>query len=407
MHGYIRFSCSPGRDARRSRSRIYWSSAQSIDDFLPAKSPTTILSSTLPYLMERLPLEVLQPIFGLACVDGGQTGSALSLASRFIRQASHPYRFNAIALSLLLPVYEPTNRVRAFLATYQKYSQPTYGSRPRIRHLYLAFTLDPITGTMVMDYHSLSCSACALFQEVAQDLVSLAIHIAPNDVVQLSWFLRLLDAPLPSLRELTVLNVLDPTLLLFNTDEDDTELEPLFPAVERLHIIQLRNVFSGAESLGLADWMTHAPRTTHLRVSNLQHYSDGFAVQLTSALGVPSEWQQLRTASHPLTNDRLRHPHLRCIVLQLCAPPPDHYEGPVGNAYMTYRRGLVNLSAYPAEGDLGIMLLTPPRNRSTAAWADNAKVAWMKRIGGRAGCWDVVEGTREEIQALREEGVYL
>jgi hypothetical protein len=49
--------------------------------------------------MAHLPAELLDPIFREACTDGGQTGSALMLASRRISELARPYRFRAVAVS--------------------------------------------------------------------------------------------------------------------------------------------------------------------------------------------------------------------------------------------------------------------------------------------------------------------
>ncbi|KAI0832906.1 hypothetical protein BC628DRAFT_366201 [Trametes gibbosa] len=384
------------------------STKQSSVDTVPVPDfPLLPYSTVIQYHMDRLSSQILLIIFELACVDGGQTGCSLSLTSKAVHRASRNARFNSIALSHCLPVDDPDNRVHTFLATYKEHSKPSYGDRPRVRHLYLAFTLGQ--NNIAMDYKRLMDDMHTLFREVNQDLYSLVIHIAPHPVVYLPWFFRLIDAPLPSLRELTVLGVPDPLLLASDMDSDS---EPLFPFVQRLHIIQLDNYPNRTpppEALSFADWMAHAPRTTHLRVSNLHYDASPFATELASALGVaaPIEWWELTTASHPLTNTRLRHPHLMCIVLQLCPPPPSHYVGSLWNAYMAYRRGLVNLSMYPTEQSLGLMLLTPPRHRRASSWAKRAKREWTKRIEGRAGCWDVIEGSREEIQALREAEVYL
>lgn len=47
--------------------------------------------------LHLLPVEICVLIFKYACTDGGQTGKSLSAACRFIRQVSHPYKYQTLA----------------------------------------------------------------------------------------------------------------------------------------------------------------------------------------------------------------------------------------------------------------------------------------------------------------------
>jgi hypothetical protein len=55
-------------------------------------------------MLERLPNELLAPIFALACTDGGNTAGALRLVSRHFQTISAPYRFRTIAVAGVDPV---------------------------------------------------------------------------------------------------------------------------------------------------------------------------------------------------------------------------------------------------------------------------------------------------------------
>ncbi|KAI0633280.1 hypothetical protein C8Q77DRAFT_776579 [Trametes polyzona] len=83
--------------------------------------------------MERLPLEISQRIFELACTDGGYTGQSLGLASKTFRAISRTARFHSVLLAA------SPHRLRAFLALYERECDPALGDKPRIRHLHVTF----------------------------------------------------------------------------------------------------------------------------------------------------------------------------------------------------------------------------------------------------------------------------
>ncbi|KZP02951.1 hypothetical protein FIBSPDRAFT_769676, partial [Athelia psychrophila] len=52
---------------------------------------------SLPYTHPvSFPFEIWRPIFRLACVDDGTTGCSLSIACKYFREASAPYRYYSI-----------------------------------------------------------------------------------------------------------------------------------------------------------------------------------------------------------------------------------------------------------------------------------------------------------------------
>ena len=48
--------------------------------------------------MNHLPVEIWGEIYAFACTDGGRTGRALSLVSRFINETSKPYKLQSISV---------------------------------------------------------------------------------------------------------------------------------------------------------------------------------------------------------------------------------------------------------------------------------------------------------------------
>ncbi|CDO72550.1 hypothetical protein BN946_scf184983.g33 [Trametes cinnabarina] len=83
--------------------------------------------------MDNLPAEVLEPIFLLACRDGGRTGCALSLTSRYIRATSRSVRFHSVSL-----VSGVATQVVHFVASYSAACEYDKERRPRVRHLCIA-----------------------------------------------------------------------------------------------------------------------------------------------------------------------------------------------------------------------------------------------------------------------------
>jgi hypothetical protein len=60
------------------------------------RSPT--LAQSTPSAIENCPTEIWGRIFSLACVDDGFTGRSLSRVSRYIMEASSPYKYQCIAV---------------------------------------------------------------------------------------------------------------------------------------------------------------------------------------------------------------------------------------------------------------------------------------------------------------------
>ncbi|KAI0763777.1 hypothetical protein BD413DRAFT_616105 [Trametes elegans] len=203
--------------------------------------------------METLPLELLQDIFQLACVDGGLTGCSLALTSKAVRAAAHSTRFHTVAL-----IARP-QRLTAFLAQYADQPRPAHGDgRARVRHLSLSLPTRPDAPQDVR----------ALFRAVAPDLVSLTMrvyfaHDRKSELASLLVFDS--GAPFPALRELTVLGLTGPGVLHRRGRSRDNPGEtgrPLFPAVLSLHLLP---TFAPCD---LHAWLAHAPRATSFRVSH-------------------------------------------------------------------------------------------------------------------------------------------
>ena len=80
----------------------------------------------------RLPLEIWQHIFLLACTDGGRTGYALTLVSKFFHYGSQLVRFHSLAFTSL-------RQVEGFLA-FAGRAPTTQAKKPKVHHLLLSFS---------------------------------------------------------------------------------------------------------------------------------------------------------------------------------------------------------------------------------------------------------------------------
>ncbi|PIL36238.1 hypothetical protein GSI_01900 [Ganoderma sinense ZZ0214-1] len=83
----------------------------------------------------RLPLEIWQHIFLLACTDGGCTGYALTLVSKFFHDASQLIRFHSLAFSSL-------RQIEGFLAFAER-ATTAQAKKPKVHHLLLSFSRYP------------------------------------------------------------------------------------------------------------------------------------------------------------------------------------------------------------------------------------------------------------------------
>ncbi|KAH9854830.1 hypothetical protein C2E23DRAFT_40066 [Lenzites betulinus] len=353
-------------------------------------------SVTIYQAMDSLPLETLEHIFELACVDGGYTGCSLSLTSRAIRVASRTARYHSVALPVAID--DTPSDLTLFLPVYQEHYQKQHGDRPRIRHLHVHLTADPFNQLTVVSDNSLR-NLRTLFQAVAGDIHTLSIHVVrqlpvehPNELS-----MGIINHPFPSLRELTILGVRSPKILVAAPDGMG---QPMFPALERFHMIDLvhRNVGEAETppSQDFDEWMAHVPRATHLRISNLYWDSLNVVEQLAASMGYNMHEPDLE--NRPRVRGRgavgpwqpLRHPHLRFIAIQPCRPPsrrdPNVY---VPQLYSLFVQQIQILRAFPREPGLQMVMVPAATTGSAIRLAELARKQFVDRIEGGPGCWSI------------------
>ena len=281
--------------------------------------------------MNSLSTDVWQYIFELACAEGVRTGSALARTSKAFRRVFAPVRFRSVRLNSL-------KQVQKFLTAYEAAVDEAAASEsdpPRVRHLLLAF-LPGQTDMIVLgpsfhfrDFHS--------WQEVKVewnerfvplmtrlfDLVSpglLTMTVLQNYEILLPY----VRCSFPALRELTLLHEdrmffrlspdtgswMEPSDQEFYSagtppDKEALSAHPIFPALERLHLVD------GKWDTKLPVWAVVAPRLTHLRISSARQ--ECCSALNTTLLAIPSKFPSLSTL---IVRPRVKEPATRESQLQ-------------------------------------------------------------------------------------------
>ena len=318
--------------------------------------------------MDCLPVETLQQIFKLACIDGGYTGCSLALTSRFVRRAAQSTRFHSITLKA------DAERLAALVTLYQGQCLNTSGSRPQTAHLHISFqkkvnpsqsngpTEDEWDGSGDEEPSSPPRSSPVatrditpqqLFALVAGDLESLVI------TKDLDFFVSdpsLFDLPFHSLRELTLVRHADPSRLI----SPGSPVLPLFPALTHLHLVAPER----SRPL-LAGWVAHAPRVTHLRISAYNRIHE-LLDELPDAVGSPAYPFKhgfrvgMTTGPRPAVRT---YPTLTHVVVEPGRPP---VKGVCGTGRMAFTRRNVELGWIAGQArDGGVEMYIPePRERT-------------------------------------------
>ncbi|OJT06098.1 hypothetical protein TRAPUB_3033 [Trametes pubescens] len=366
--------------------------------------------------MKNLPAELLLTIFTSACTDGGQTSCALSLVSKHIREVSRPLRFYSVALS------GSPRKLQLLVSRLQeeRVALGPCGTAPRVRHLFIVTAgmeermneltaLDPpsspeqpLIWTKYNNHakaaHSHLCQPIRMEdRDHSLSLVDTLVRIVAADLETLTFLQGEEDLPadvtFPRLRELTVI---DGARRLIDS-ADGTGSHPLFPVVRRLHLIveapwvQLEHGGDpGRAMMDLSKWTKHAPRVSHLRISELASpYMDPIK---TVYVGDPSSG---------LTDaGRLPFKYLQQVVIQPEAPPS---LGWCGTPLMNYLRFVTSLWRSQAQAAVPLYIVPPAKGRGPVSkrWTQQAREEWGAQVEGRPGDW---EDPSEEYAHLSQQG---
>ncbi|KAI0360904.1 hypothetical protein OH77DRAFT_1418947 [Trametes cingulata] len=384
------------------------------------------------YLLDILPLNLIQRIVELTCTDGGLTGNVLSLTCKRLRAAVRPSRFRSVHLR------GDKAHLDSFLALYERERSlaESEGSQtpPHVRHLLLTLPCTDLKTALILRgvirppasssqappnaaaraaagtaargsgavSGTSSMQPAALESSAAVDEARRLIHmVAPNlQTLGINWLaaaggslcsnVAFLDSPFPLLSELTVHGRCDPKQLF--TEDVLAAQSVCLPALTHLHLMP---AFS-AYSLDLPLWFTIAPRISHIRVSGVPHVRN--IHELAVLAGVPMEPiepeavvteaaapTELSTAPSPSGSSP--HPDLRCIVVQAGARPKRGGCGNMVRARAALKRGMAQLEALCRETDIKCVVLDELQDLPSLQHAKEVRLDWMERIRGEAGCW--------------------
>ncbi|OSD03044.1 hypothetical protein PYCCODRAFT_287091 [Trametes coccinea BRFM310] len=197
----------------------------------------------------------------------------------------------------------------------------------------------------------------------------------------------IIDRPFPVLRELIVVPLSVPS----KYSGGHGSSRPSFPC---RHPSPSDTLEQYASRLFYLSWLSHTPRSTHLRVHNVDYSCPQNVVEdLRAVLGRVHELLDLNKGTLLIHSQRKPHPHLRRVILRARAPPvPGGVCGEPWAAsvqYESFTHWPDRLAASPAYDDIKILILKPDgRERTLREWSQMAKAQWLDRMDGGAGCWE-------------------
>ncbi|KAI0832827.1 hypothetical protein BC628DRAFT_1407215 [Trametes gibbosa] len=220
--------------------------------------------------------EILEPIFALACADGGRTGCSLSSTSRYFRAVSRSVRFHSTALVSGSPL-----QVVQFLTSFSAEQERAQTLKPRVRHLCLASARQdrPSAPTEPWDSEKQDTVAQKEAQRWLRDVMFLVQTLAPDletlCLVDPDWqdegvlHLPVLRcAGFPRLVELAIIGkepIIEPT---------SEACTPLYPCLRTLHRVFLPRLFRPHHFSHTSDpmfkkWKEAAPSLAALHVAHM------------------------------------------------------------------------------------------------------------------------------------------
>jgi hypothetical protein len=247
-------------------------------------------------MASSLPPEIWDKIVKCACMDGGSTGCALSLVSRYIRDVSHSSRLQSIAL----------DGVRALQSAALELDRRAPKARA-VRFLYLSNT----NATTVKrnarersdeETQSWHAALCVKIVALISPTVEVLTITFAYDWSKCDWLHNLHPHPkvhFPQLRSLTG---------CITSFFDIDGAAPSMPVLEHLHLFAdlLRQDLAPEECLCLIHFR-QAPCLTHLRLSNVYH-NDGLLSSLGYVIGLPDHVARVNKKIAQERQYRLRRP---------------------------------------------------------------------------------------------------
>ncbi|KDQ49220.1 hypothetical protein JAAARDRAFT_74749 [Jaapia argillacea MUCL 33604] len=368
--------------------------------------------------LSTCPPEILERIFKYACVDGGITGSSLSLVSRYIHNVSMGIRYQSIALDgltqmrrfmCLLETIPPNSaRVRdLFLSCYDKDGAAAVETRPLVS---LSMPLKKPSWTQRLRRVLSSKATCVPESIVIRGSPQWAgrktddeTRIMLNDCITkilstVASNLEVLTMVMPEPWEVPLPHLDYPVLqdlTLFATQEgrdwwhiSQTGKRSL-PALQKLHLAGSQYIPSNIATL-----VNDSPSLTDICFSGLEMGISGFETGtdlrniLLGLLGLPIP---------------IGEPFPRPTSFQRCLirpRPPSHY-----GAQFSYARHVTvldDLQKLAKDHHEVVVLRSQLWGLDVDEIVEEARDLWLDTVAGGLGCWDETEVDRfaEELSLV-------
>jgi hypothetical protein len=292
--------------------------------------------------MNNCPVELILKIFSYACTDGGRTGCALSLVSRWIHAVATPVRFQTVSLTGL-------SQMRLFINALEALPAP-----PRVSHLLLS-------DNGIADSESEKPDRCAQWETVCGSIVSTLCGSLISLMADLrsagvttAGLIRA-DSNFPLLQDLSIACTIERLSMTF------PPTPPLMPNLRRLHL------FSNASEISrIRSFISGSPQITHIRLSNSP--DEAWLVQfLEAALRKESEILRLPGG-------------LKQLIVQP-AESPYNLNAYYGTMMMRFFNVRDKFKDFETRHE--IVALTP----ECYYRAEDAMEDWLDIVAGGDGCW--------------------
>lgn len=337
-----------------------------------------------------IPAEVWGKIFVLCCDDGGHTGGALALVSRYIHAVSKPYQYRSVALM-----------GKRMIAKFANLLAANHECR-RVKHLFMS-TFKPEPNALEYIHKgplqtsappSLSLCGTQLSskeqRQVMVDMYQILEFIAPS--VQylhiIMGFYRediFFPIPFPMLEELAFQGPFHD-----HYDCNDKFRDTLFPQLPSLRRLYLTDVFTCVNDRTFLAIRHYAPYLTHLRIQCADGYiesSKTFLQQLLPSTPLPPPPAERKGGDEGETSSKLQFPEtLQCVLLH---PGPAQPKWNCGTTWTMRSAALRELERYANEDSRIVLFKESPWKwpYSRAYGYVEGEQQWLDRISGGEGCW--------------------
>lgn len=310
-------------------------------------------------LMTRIPPEICESIFALACVDTGTTARSLSLVSKYISETSRPYRFQSISL-------HGFKEITIFL----KLLNQTEPVLRRVRYLFMSTQRrGPYKPNQNHEHDWDGAEPLANAIEAILQLVAPHVQVLELDIeTKASSFMHAVTT-FPHLTDLTCYGVYPL----------DIRLEkPLIFSCDSLRRLHLRKSWSVPGLYFLPHIARLAPNVTHLLFSDLQQ-DTWVGSHMPVALGLADPSAHDRTSMTPFPAS-VKHVLIR--------PGSAPSRGKCGTSQFKYSILMADGKELQKMDNRVKLLPAGDDGREGGHYSPIREDDWLDRIVGGVGCWD-------------------